>query len=100
MEVEDDIRVPVPPRHSVHPQFLHEEHLIGVLLGGAVSVGPGFRDPIGQVPDEVKEEFVLRDAEYLVGYLDEETEPLAGDQVEVVDDSLAEVPRPGRGLHQ
>ena len=65
-----------------------------------VSVGPGLQNPLSQVPDEVKEELVLRDAEDLVGDLDEEAEPLAGDEVEPLDDSLAEVPGSGAGLHQ
>ena len=52
------------------------------------------------MPDEVKEELVLRDAEDLVGNLDEEAEPLSGDEVESLDDRLAEVPGSGAGLHQ
>ena len=52
------------------------------------------------MPDEVKEELVLRDAEDLVGNLDEEAEPLSGDEVESLDDSLAEVPGSGARLHQ
>ena len=52
------------------------------------------------MPDEVEEEFVLRDAEDLVSDLDEKAEPLAGDEVESLHDSLAEVPGSGAGLHQ
>jgi hypothetical protein len=52
------------------------------------------------MPDEVKEELILRDAEYLVGDLDEEAEPLAGDQVELLHEAAAEVAGPRGGLDQ
>ena len=59
--MEDQVGILILPRCYVHPQFSHEEHLIGIIRNRPVSAGSRFLDPVRQVPDEVKEEVRVRD---------------------------------------
>ena len=34
MEMENQVSISIPSWHRVYPKLLHEEHLVGVLLGG------------------------------------------------------------------
>ena len=48
---------------------------------------------LGQLPNEVEEEIVLLDRNYLLGYLDEKRETLAALQSQSIRDILAEITR-------
>lgn len=63
--MENQISVSIFTRHSVGPQFFHEEHLIGELWGDAISCRSSFSYPVCQVANEVEKEIAFRDGDYL-----------------------------------
>jgi len=65
MIVEDQVGILVLARHRIRPELLHEEHLICELGTSAVTRGTRLLDPIGQVPNKVKEEIAFGNGNYL-----------------------------------
>ena len=110
VEVEDNISIPVLPRHGVGPQLLHEEHLvrelgccpykhtalISKIFFKTISVltvtcWTSFLDPVSQVTNKIKEEVTLGNTDHLVRDLDKQTESFAGSQVQPLCNVLTEI---------
>ena len=66
-------------------------YLVVVVGNSAVTAGTSFLDPVSQVPDEVEEEFIVRNRDNFVRNLDKYTETCARNKIELLDDSLRQV---------
>lgn len=69
------VRIPIFAGLHAEPQLSHEKDLVGVVRNCAITGRPSLLYPVSQIPDEVKEEVIVRDGYDFVCYLDKDGEP-------------------------